>query len=56
MSTIPPPHIPNIFKESENNFLFKVLGQLGDNKHDKDIQKHCANKRVFYMEGGGVKC
>ena len=42
---------PNILKEEDINFIFKVLAKFGDYKHNKDIKKMF----FFHRRGGGVK-
>ena len=41
--------VPNILKEAENNFLFKVLAKLADYKHNKDIQKIVEQKSCDFL-------
>ena len=32
-------YVQNILKEAENSFLFEVLAKLGEDKHNKEIQR-----------------
>ena len=46
-------YVPKIVKEAEYNFLFKVLAELVDYKHNKGIQGIGGKILFFYIKGGG---
>ena len=45
-------NVPNILKEADIIFFFKVLAKFGDYKHNKDITKNVEKKCFFSIEGG----